>query len=55
MLTDVIFMLSDIFQLKSAMRKNVFSHSKTGPAPVSIDSENYNSIFYFIYLFIYFI
>ena len=55
MLTDVIFMLSDIFQLKSAMRKNVFSFSKTGPAPVSIDSENYNSTFYFIYLFIYFI
>ena len=27
------------------MRKNVFSYSKTGPAPVWIDSENYSSTF----------
>ena len=31
-LTAVIFARSDIYQLKSAMRKNVFSYSKTGSA-----------------------
>ena len=38
-LADAIFLRSDIYQLKSAMRKNVFSYSKTGPAPVWLDSE----------------
>ena len=33
-LTDVIFMQSDIFQLKSPMRENMFSYSKTVFAPV---------------------
>ena len=42
---DVIFVRSGIYQLKSAMRKNVFSYSKTGPAPVWIDSENYSNTF----------
>ena len=44
-LTDVIFERSDICQLRSAMCKNVFSHSKTGPAPLRLDSENYSSIY----------
>ena len=49
-LTDVIFVRSDIYRLKSAMRKNVFSCSKTGAASVSLDSENYSSIFYLVTL-----
>ena len=47
---DVIFLLSDIYQLKSAMCKNVFLYSKTGPAPVWLDSESYNSTFYLVTL-----
>ena len=38
-------MRSDIYQLKSAMRQNVFSYSKTESAPVSLDIKNYSSIF----------
>ena len=34
-----------IYQLKSAMRKNVFSYSKTGPPPVWLDIKNYSSTF----------
>ena len=51
-LTDVIFMRCDNsnYQLKTAMRKNVFSYSKTGPAPVWLDSENYSSTFYLVNL-----
>ena len=49
-LTDVIFVRSDIYQLKSAMQKNVFSHSKSGPSPVWLDSENYSSTFYLVIL-----
>ena len=49
-LTDVIFVESDIYQLISAMRKKVFSHSKTGPAPAWLDSENYSSSFYLVIL-----
>ena len=49
-LTDVIFVQSDIYQLKSAMHKNVFSNSETGPAPVWLDSENYSSTFYLVTL-----
>ena len=45
-LIDVIFVRSDIFQLKSAMRKNVFSYSKTCPASIWLDSENYSSTFH---------
>ena len=37
-LTDVTFVRSDIFQLKSAMRENMFSYSKTALAPVWLDS-----------------
>ena len=33
-LADVIFLRSDVYQLKSAMRENVLLYSKTGPAPV---------------------
>ena len=44
-LTDVIFVQSDIYQLKWAIRENVFSYSKTGSAPVWLDSENYSSSF----------
>ena len=32
------------------MCKTVFSYSKTGPAPVWLDSENYNSTFYLVTL-----
>ena len=49
-LTDVIFVRSDIYQLKSAMRRNVFSYSKTGPTPVWRDSKNYSSTFYLVTL-----
>ena len=45
-LTDVSFVRSDIYQLKSAMRRNVFSYSKAGPAPIWGDSENYSGTFY---------
>ena len=36
-LTKVIFVQSNIYRLKSAMRKKAFSYSKTGRAPVSLD------------------
>ena len=49
-LNDVIFVQSDIYQLKSAMRKNVFLYSKTGPAPVWLDSKNYSSTFHLVTL-----
>ena len=49
-LTDVIFMESDIYQLKSAMRKNVFSYNKTSTAPVWLDRKNYSSSFYLVIL-----
>ena len=49
-LTDVIFVQSDIYQLKSAMRKNVFSCNKTGAASVWLDSKNYSSTFYSVTL-----
>ena len=42
-LTDVIFVRSDIYQLKSI---EVFSYIKTGPAPVWLNSENYSKTFY---------
>ena len=47
-LTNVIFVQSDICHLKSAMCKNVFSYSKTSPAPVLLDRENYSNTFYFV-------
>ena len=34
--------------MKSAMCKNFFSYSKTGPAPVLLDRENYSSTFYLV-------
>ena len=46
----LIFVRSDIYQLKSAMRKNVFSYSRTSPAPVYLDSQNYNSTVYLVSL-----
>ena len=49
-LTDVIFVRSDIYQLKSTMHKKLFSYSKSGPAPVWLDSENYSSTFYLVIL-----
>ena len=49
-LTDVNFVRSDIYQLKSAMHRNVFSYNKTGPAPVWGDSENYRTTFYLVTL-----
>ena len=49
-LTDVIFVQSDIYQLQSAMREYMFSYSKIGPAPVWLDSGNYSSIFYLVTL-----
>ena len=49
-LIDVIFVQSDIYQLKLAMRKNVLLCSKTGPDPVWLDSENYSSTFYLVTL-----
>ena len=48
--TDVIFVRSDVYQLKSAMHKGVFSYSKTAPASVWLDNENYSSTFYLITL-----
>ena len=36
--------------MNSAMRKNVFSWSKTDPAPVWLDSENYSSTLYLVNL-----
>ena len=47
---SLIFVRSDIYQLKSAMRKNVFSYSKTGSASVSLDIKNYRSTFHFVTL-----
>ena len=40
-LADVIFLRSDVYQLKSAMRENVLLYSKTGPAPVWLDRKKY--------------
>ena len=37
-LTDVIFVWSDIYQLTSSMRKSLFSYSKSGTAPLWLDS-----------------
>ena len=45
-LTDVIFVGSDIYQLKSAIHKNVLPCRKTDPAFVWLDSGNYSSTFY---------
>ena len=47
---DVTFVRSDVYHLKSAMRRNVFSYSKTGPAPVWRDSKKYSSTFYLVTL-----
>ena len=49
-LTDVIFTRSDIYQLKLAKHKKMFSCSKTGPAPVWLDSENYSCTLYLVTL-----
>ena len=50
-LADVIFVQSDIFQLKAVMRKNVFSYSKTGLASVAwLDIKNYSSTFHLVTL-----
>ena len=38
-------MRSDIYQLKSGMRQNLFSYIKTENAPVSLDIKNYSSTF----------
>ena len=43
-------MRSDIYQLKTAMRQNVFSYSKTGSAPVWPDIKNYSSTFHLVTL-----
>ena len=43
-------MRSDIYQLKSAMQKNVCSCSKTGSAPVWLDIKNYSSTFHLVTL-----
>ena len=47
---DVIFLRRDIYEFKSAMRKYVFSYSKTVPVPVRLDSKNYTSTFYLVIL-----
>ena len=49
-LTDVIFVRSYIYQLKSAMRKNLFSCNETGTAPVWLDNKNFSSTFYLVNL-----
>ena len=41
-------MRSDICQLKSAMCKTALSYSKTGTAPVWLDSKHYSSSFYLV-------
>ena len=43
-------MQSDIYQLKLAMRKNVFLYSKTDFASVWLDSKSYSSTFYLVAL-----
>ena len=43
-------MRSDIYQLKSAKRNNVFSYSKTCPAAVLLDIKNYRSNFHLVTL-----
>ena len=43
--SDVIFVRRDIYQLKKFRHKNVFPDSKTCPAPIWLDSENYSSTF----------
>ena len=49
-LTGVIFVRSYIYHMKTAIRKNVFSCSKTGTAPTWLDSKNYSSAFYLVTL-----
>ena len=49
-LNDVIFVRSDIYQLKSVMHKNVLSSIKTGTVPIWLVSENYSSTFYLVTL-----
>ena len=49
-LTDVIFVRSEIYQLKSTLRKNVFSYSKTDPVPVCLESEIQICTFYLVTL-----
>ena len=41
---------SNIYELKSAMRKNVCLYSKTGSAPVWLDIKNYSSTFHLVTL-----
>ena len=43
-------MWNDIYQLKSAMHKNVFSYSKIGSAPLSLDVKSYRSTFHLVTL-----
>ena len=43
-------MQSDIYELKSAMCKNVCSYSKAGSAPVWLDVKNYSSTFHLVTL-----
>ena len=49
-LSDVIFVRSDIYQLKSAMHKKLLSYKKARPASAWLDSENYSSTFYLVIL-----
>ena len=49
-LTDIIFVRSDFYQLKSAKRKKAFSYNKTSSPAVWLDSENYSSTFYLVTL-----
>ena len=41
-------MRSDTYQSKSAMWKTALSYSKTGTAPVWLNSKNYSSSFYLV-------
>ena len=48
--SNVTFVQSGIYQLKSAMRKTVFLYSKTGFASVWLDRKSYSSTFYLVAL-----
>ena len=49
-LSNLIFVRIEIYQLKSVMREIVFQYSKAAPAPLRLDSEIYSSAFYLITL-----
>ena len=49
-LTDVVFVGSDNYQLKAAKRKNLFLYSKTDSVPFWLDIKNCSSSFHSVIL-----